>query len=151
MTGIYDLSVLKRHAFLLSYGKTALGPLASAPEVDSDTRTYDCLLYQNGKAAAACFLEKNDIRITVAVKDADCALLLLRRFRPWMDLLAVTAGTALTFAPAVAEGIQEKTLTFPHAVLLPEWRFAPEHGTDHAVQLVFRCVADADGNLFHWQ
>ena len=151
MTGIYDLSVLKRHAFLLSYGKTALGPLASAPEIESDTRTYDCLLYQNGKAAAASFLEKNDIRITVAVKDADCALLLLRRFRPWMDLLAVTAGTTLTFAPAVAAGIQEKTLTFPHAVLLPEWRFAPEHGADHAVQLAFRCAADADGNLFHWQ
>ena len=151
MTGIYDLSVLKRHAFLLSYGKTALGPLASAPEMESDTRTCDCLLYQDGKAAAASFLEKNEVRVTVVLKDADNSLLMLRRFRPWMDLLEVTAGAALTFTPATADGVQAKTLTFPHAVLLPEWRFAPESGVDHAVRLVFRCVADADGNLFTWQ
>ena len=151
MTGIYDLSVLKRHAFLLSYGKTALGPLASAPEMESDIRTCDCLLYRDGKAAAASFLEKNEVRVTVVLKDADNALLMLRRFRPWMDLLEVTAGGALTFTPATADGVQAKTLTFPHAVLLPEWRFAPESGVDHAVRLVFRCVADADGNLFTWQ
>ena len=151
MTGIYDLSVLKRHAFLLSYGKTALGPLASAPEMESDTRTCDCLLYQDGKAAAASFLEKNEVRVTVVLKDADNALLLLQRFRPWMDLLDVTAGNALTFSPAASAGVPAKTLTFPHAILLPEWRFAPEAGVDHAVQMRFRCVADADSSLFIWQ
>ncbi len=151
MTSLYDLSVLKRHAFLLSYGKTTLGPLASAPKIEADTETYDCLLYQDGKAAAASFLEKNEVRITVALKDADCALLLLKRFRPWMDVLAATAGAELIFTPAAADDVQEKTLTFPHAILLPEWRFVPEPGTDHAVQMMFRCTADADGNLFTWQ
>lgn len=151
MTGTYDLSVLKRHAFLLSYGQTALGPLAAAPEMESDARVYDCLLYQDGRAAASSFLEKNEVRVTVVLKDADNALLMLQRFRPWMDLLDVTAGAALKFSPVAGEGVSAKTLIFPHAVLLPEWRFVPEAGVDHAVRLAFRCVADADGRLFTWQ
>lgn len=151
MSEFYDLRVLKRHGYLLTYGGKKLGPLADAPVIEPDSGTYDCLLYCSGQAVASSFIEKNEVKITVLVKDTDCALGLLQKIRGGEDLLASASSAALSFSPVVASGRNEKILTFPRAILLPEWRFRPAAGQDHAVEMNFRCIPDpATGVLFRW-
>ncbi|MBO5688428.1 MAG: hypothetical protein J6S73_00765 [Lentisphaeria bacterium] len=149
MASIYDLSVLKRHAFLVSYKETALGPLASAPEFEPETEFYNCLIYRDGAAVAASFLEKNEVRVRLDVKDTAGALSLLKNFRQRQDLLADGTGGALVFSPVVPEGVVAESLIFPNAVLLPDLLYMQPEGKDHCIQLHFRCLPDAEsGNLF---
>jgi hypothetical protein len=149
MAGFYDLSVLKRHAFLVSYGETPLGPLASAPVFEPETEFYNCLIYQGGRTVASSFLEKNEIRIRLDVKDTAGALTLLKTFRTGQDLLTAGRQAPLFFTPVVPDGADAQTLVFPAAVLLPDFHYMQSAKTDHCIQLRFRCLPDPEsGNLF---
>lgn len=149
MAGIYDLSVLKRHAFLVSYGEIALGPLASAPGFEPETAFYNCLIYQAGQVVESSFLEKNEVRIRLDVKDTAGALALLKTFRTGQDLLAAGRRVPLFFTPVRQDGDDAQTLVFPAAVLLPDFHYMQSAKTDHCVQLHFRCLPDPEsGNLF---
>ena len=143
MPSTYDLSVLKRHAFLVSFGDTVLGPLASEPKIESKVETYDCSIYEQGRNVVASYVEKNEIQVTVSTKNVAAALDLIKAFRNGDDLLASTARKALTFTPIVADGVSEKTLTFTSAALQPELSYVPASTADHTAKLVFRCFPDA--------
>ena len=143
MPSTYDLSVLKRHAFLVSFGDTVLGPLASEPKIESKVETYDCSIYEQGRNVVASYVEKNEIQVTVSTKNVAAALDLVKAFRSGDDLLASAARKALTFTPIVASGVTEKTLTFTSAALLPELSYVPASTADHTAKLVFRCFPDA--------
>jgi len=143
MPSTYDLSVLKRHAFLVSFGDTVLGPLASEPKIESKVETYDCSIYEQGRNVVASYVEKNEIQVTVSTKNVAAALDLIKAFRNGDDLLASTARKALTFTPIVADGVTEKTLTFTSAALQPELSYVPASTADHTAKLVFRCFPDA--------
>lgn len=143
MPSTYDLSVLKRHAFLVSFGDTVLGPLASEPKIESKVETYDCSVYEQGRNVVASYVEKNEIQVTVTTKNVAAALDLIKAFRNGDDLLAAAARKALTFSPIVADGVTEKTLTFTSAALLPDLSYAPMSTADHTAKLVFRCFPDA--------
>ena len=143
MPSTYDLSVLKRHAFLVSFGDTVLGPLASEPKIESKIETYDCSVYEQGQDVVASYLEKNEAQVTVTTKNVAAALDLVKTFRKGGDLLASAARKALTFSPIVGSGVTEKTLTFTSAALMPELSYAPTSTADHTAKLVFRCFPDA--------
>lgn len=134
---------------MLTFGNTVLGPLASEPKIEPLIEMYDCMIYENGKEAVASYVEKHEVKITVTTKNVCGALTLMKGYRKGDDLLSTGAHDALTFAPIVGEGVTEKTLIFPHALLLPEWSYVPSSTTDHTVRLIFRCMPDPDtGELF---
>lgn len=148
MAGIYDLSVLKRHLFSMMYHGQDMGPLASAPIFQTRRSIYDCVLYKNGQAVPASFLEQYEITIRAAVKDTNKALSLLQSCRVGMDLLATDAGKVLTFTPVGNGGSAGNKLTFFHAVLQPDFSYSPSNTADHRVELVFGCHPEPETGEF---
>ncbi len=143
MSTAYDLSSIKHHAYLVSYGNLLLGPLAGDLQILFPGESETCLLYENGQCVPAEYFSRTEARITLVTRNTSAALTLEAA-----RLAESQASPAsLVFAPIAAT--QEKTLTFPRAVLLPGLEFLPSGITGHTAQLRFRCtVQPATGVLF---
>lgn len=149
MANSYDLTTLKRHAYLVTYGETVLGPLSDTPQIEADTDLQDCLIYENGKEAVAQYLNKNQATVTVTTKNIAGAMALLKDFQKGDNVMDTANRKPLTFTPIVEGEATEKTLVFGNACLQPGISYVPASGEDHTAKLVFRCLPDAEtGVLF---
>lgn len=147
MAALYETENIKRHTFIASFGDRVIAPLAAAPRIETQRKTVESVIYENGGAeAVAAHLVRDDAIITLETKDINTALELMSDFTLGENIMAPQRRKALSFTP-LAEG--EKTLVFPAAYLLPEASYTPTMGNDHVAKLVFKAVAsDDDKKLF---
>lgn len=143
MAATYDITTIKRHSYVASFGETVIAPLAEAPRIETDRKVVESVIYENGgHEAVASHLVRNSATITLKTKDISTALELLSDFTTGEDIMADTRKKVLTFTP-VAEG--EKSLVFPAAYLQPDASYIPAMGEDHTATLVFKAFADSTG------
>lgn len=136
----------KRHPYAASFGGTALGPLAEAPEIRISSRRFAARDYgDDGSETESAVIVGAAAELKVKTVDAAAALALISDFSVGDDVLDETRGNELVFAPP--EGSGERTLTFPRAFLLPELEYAPNSGGHHAA-LAFTARPDSSGVLF---
>ncbi|MBR7103341.1 MAG: hypothetical protein IKC65_00175 [Lentisphaeria bacterium] len=144
----YDISRIKQHPYLAAYDGEILGPLAAAPQIETDTKCLDSLIYENGGAEEVSkTLTRNTAKITIKTKNIDTALSFAAKFSRGTDISAADKRKVLSFTP-ITESSTEKVLTFPAAVLLPDIQYIPAMGADHVATLTFMAYPDADGKLF---
>ena len=147
MAATYDVTTIKRHAYVASFGDTVIAPLASAPRIETNRKVVESTIYENGGVeAVAAHLVQDCATITLETKDISTALELLSEFTLGEDIMADDKKKTLTFTP-VAEG--EKSLVFPAAYLQPDASYVPSMGQDHVAKLVFKAYAtDENTALF---
>lgn len=138
----YRINAIKQHGFVASFGETVIAPLASAPRIESNRKTVDSLIYENGGVeAVASHLVQDSATITLETKDVLTALELLSDFTLGENIMAEKRKKPLTFTP-LAEN--EKTLLFPAAYLQADASYVPSMGKDHVARLVFKAFADSE-------
>lgn len=147
MAATYDVTTIKRHAYVASFGDTVIAPLASAPRIETNRKVVESTIYENGGVeAVAAHLVQDCATITLETKDISTALELLSEFTLGEDIMADDKKKTLTFTP-VAEG--EKSLVFSAAYLQPDASYVPSMGQDHVAKLVFKAYAtDENTALF---
>lgn len=144
MAAAYDTTVIKRHAYVASFGETVIAPLASAPRIETNRKIVESTIYENGGSeAVASHLVQDCATVTLETKDITTALALLSDFSLGEDIMAPERKKTLTFTP-IAEG--EKTLIFPAAYLQPDASYIPSMGQDHVAKLVFKAFADSENS-----
>ncbi len=138
------IAKLQLYKYVCSAEETVLGPLKSAPTIESDVETKDVTLYETGEEAQASFLIKNNVKLTLEVEDVDTALPLLGAFKKGDNVLDSTKSVAVTLVP-ITDDEGAKTITFPNAFLQPGMSMTLEDGDDpNSVQLVYLCRPDED-------
>lgn len=136
----YDTNTIKRHSYVASFGTTVIAPLASAPRIETNRKTVESTIYENGGfESVASLLVQDCATVTLETKDITTALELLGDFTAGEDIMDESRKKSLTFTP-IAEG--EKTLIFPCAYLQPDASYVPSMGQDHVAKLVFKAYAD---------
>jgi len=147
MPAPYDITAIKRHSYVASFGETVIAPLAEAPKIETDRKIVESTVYENGgREAVASHLVRDCATITLKTKDITTALTLLGDFALGDDVMAADRKHALTFTP-IAEN--ERTLIFPAAYLQPESSYLPAMGEDHTATLVFKAFpGGANNKLF---
>ena len=144
MPGTYDITTIKRHSYVASFGETVIAPLAEAPKIETDRKIVESTIYENGgHEAVASHLVKDSATITLKTKDITTALGLLADFTAGDDIMADDRKRALSFTP-LAEN--EATLIFPSAYLLPDSSYIPAMGADHTATLVFKAFPGGNDN-----
>ena len=143
----YNTAAIKQHTYVASFGETVIAPLAAAPRIETDRKTVESTIYENGgHEAVAAHLVQDCATITLETKDITTALELLGDFTLGEDIMAEKRKKILSFTP-VAEN--EKTLLFPCAFLQPEASYVPAMGADHVAKLVFKAYPHREsGKLF---
>lgn len=137
----YDVTTIKRHTYVASFGSTVIAPLASAPRIETNRKTVESTIYENGGfEAVASLLVQDCATVTLETKDITTALELLGNFTAGEDIMDESRKNTLTFTP-LAEN--EKTLIFPCAYLQPDASYVPAMGQDHVAKLVFKAFADS--------
>lgn len=137
----YDITTIKRHSYVASFGNTVIAPLAEAPKIEIDRKVVESTIYENGgHEAVASHLVRDTATISLKTKDISTALELMSSFSAGEDIMAEAKKQTLTFTP-VSEG--EKTLVFPVAYLQPDASYIPAMGEDHTATLVFKAFADS--------
>ena len=137
----YDTNTIKRHSYVATFGTTVIAPLASAPRIETNRKTVESTIYENGGVeAVAALLVQDCATVTLETKDITTALELLGNFSAGEDIMAESRKNTLTFTP-LAES--EKTLIFPCAYLQPDASYVPAMGQDHVAKLVFKAYADS--------
>ena len=137
MPGTYDVTTIKRHSYVASFGETVIAPLAEAPKIETDRKIVESTIYENGgHEAVASHLVKDSATITTA-------LALLADFAAGDDIMAAGRKHALSFTP-LAEN--EATLIFPAAYLQPDSSYVPAMGADHTATLVFKAFPGGNDN-----
>lgn len=148
METTYDITLIKQHPYLAAYNGEVLGPLAEAPRIESETKVYDSMIYENGgNEEVSKRIVRNSARITIHTKNIDKALSMISEFANGTDIANSDRRKALSFTP-ITEGENEKVLTFPAAVLLPDLEYVPTMGGDHVARLTFVAYPGSDGKLF---
>ena len=143
-----DITRIKQHPYLAAYDGQVLGPLAEAPRIVTDNKVYDSLIYENGgEEEVSKTIIRSSAKITIRTKNIDCALALAGNFTKGSDVASADSRKILSFTPITANE-NEKVLTFPAAVLLPDIEYIPTMGGDHVASLTFAAYPDADGKLF---
>jgi hypothetical protein len=148
MPANYEISAIKRHTYVASFGDTVIAPLAAAPHIGIDRKMVDSLIYENGGVeAVASHLVSDSAVITLETKDIITALELLGDFSLGEDVLAEDRKKPLTFTPLAED---EKTLIFPAAYLQPDASYVPSMGqNDHVAKLVFKAFAGSEGSKLY--
>ena len=146
-----DAGVIKNHAYLAAFDGTLLGPLADAPEIESDNEVSGSFIYENGgKEEVGQTLLRRTARITIRTKNINTALELQKQAVLGSDIAAAENRKPLKFTP-ITSNAAEKVLTFNAAVLLPDFSYDPGMGGDHIVTLTFTAYPDASGQLFTFE
>ena len=144
----YDLSCIKQHPYIAAYDGELLGPLAEAPQIESDNKMSDSLIYENGGAEEiGKTLLRNTARITLKTKNIETALNLIAKFSSGDDVIAAALRKPLSFTP-ITDNESEKVLTFHCAALLPDLEYLPGMGQDHVATIIFIAYPDENGKLF---
>jgi hypothetical protein len=142
----YSLDSIKRHPYLAAFDGEILGPLADAPRIESDTKVYDSMIYETGGSEEVSkTIIRSSAKITIRTKNIDAALTLVSNFAQGSNVMA--ERKVLSFTP-ITENENEKVLTFPSAVLLPEIEYTPTMGGDHIAVLTLAAYPDSNGKLF---
>ena len=142
----YSLDSIKRHPYLAAFDGEILGPLADAPRIESDTKVYDSMIYETGGSEEVSkTIIRSAAKITIRTKNIDTALALAGELKKGGDVAA--GRKVLSFTP-ITENADEKVLTFPAAVLLPDLEYVPTMGGDHIATLTFMAYPDENGKLF---
>ena len=148
METLYDLSTIKRHAFLAMYDNQIIGPLAEAPKIEYEHKTYDSLVYENGGTEEVSkTITRRCAKITLRTKNVEQALTLAQNFAAGDDVIGTAVRKTLSFTPITSNGT-EKVLTFPAAALMPDVVYDPGMGSDHNATLTFTAYSDGSGTLF---
>ena len=143
-----DLEKIKLHPYRVSFGGRDLGILAEIPEIRIAYRCHDWRLYDlEGGDEAASEIVDAAASVTVSCCDIATALELVSAFALGDDVLDASRFCELVLAPP--EGCGEKTLRFPHAVLLPELEYSPRRD-NHRAKMTFRALPDG-GRLFTFE
>ena len=137
---------------MVSFGDEIIGPLKSAPQIESDIETKETVLYETGEDPQADIISRNNAKITLDVEDMDKAFTMLGAFKKGDDMLDSSKSKPLTLVPIITEegDTTDKTLTFPNAFLDPGLSTYFGEGADpNSVQMVFTAKPDVEsGNLF---
>lgn len=142
----YSIAPIKQHPYLAAFDGEILGPLADAPKIESDTKVYDSMIYENGGSEEVSkTIIRSSAKITIRTKNIDMALTLVGNFARGSNVAA--DRKALSFTP-ITEKEDEKVLTFASAVLLPDIEYIPTMGGDHVATLTFVAYPDSNGKLF---
>ena len=142
----YNTAFIKRHPYLAAFDGVILGPLAESPRIESDIKVYDSMIYENGgNEEVSKTIIRSSAKITIRTKNIETALELAGSFARGGDVAA--ERKALSFTP-ITENADEKVLTFPAAVLLPDLEYVPTMGGDHIATLTFAAYPDENGKLF---
>lgn len=138
------IAKLQLYKYVVSAGETVLGPLKSAPTVESDIETKDLTLYETGSEAQASFLVKNNVKLTLDVEDVDTAMGLMGAFQKGDNVLDSTKSVPVTLVP-ITDDEGAKTITFPNAFLQPGLSMTLAEDDDaNSVSLVYLCRPDAE-------
>lgn len=138
------IAKLQLYKYVVSAGETVLGPLKSAPTVESDVETKDLTLYETGSEAQASFLVKNNVKLTLDVEDVDTAMGLMGAFQKGDNVLDSTKSVPVTLVP-ITDDEGAKTITFPNAFLQPGLSMTMGEDDDpNSVSLVYLCRPDAE-------
>ena len=138
------IAKLQLYKYVVSAGETVLGPLKSAPTVESDIETKDLTLYETGSEAQASFLVKNNVKLTLDVEDVDTAMGLMGAFQKGDNVLDSTKSVPVTLVP-ITDDEGAKTITFPNAFLQPGLSMTMGEDDDpNSVSLVYLCRPDAE-------
>ena len=138
------IAKLQLYKYVVSAGETVLGPLKSAPTVESDIETKDLTLYETGSEAQASFLVKNNVKLTLDVEDVDTAMGLMGAFQKGDNVLDSTKSVPVTLVP-ITDDEDAKTITFPNAFLQPGLSMTMGEDDDpNSVSLVYLCRPDAE-------
>lgn len=144
-----SIDTLKVHPYRVSFGGRNLGILAEIPEIRIEHRCRELHLY-DGDGGDDETAEIMDARATVTVNCCDIAtaLELISAFAAGDDVLAKSRCQTLMLAPPA--DCEEKTLSFPRAVLLPQLEYSPRPD-NHRAKLFFRARPDSSGTLFRFE
>ena len=146
MEQTYSIAPIKRHPYLAAFDGEVLGPLAEAPRIESDIKVYDSMIYENGgNEDVSKTIIRSAAKITIRTKNIETALALAGALTKGGDVAA--QRKVLSFTP-ITENADEKVLTFPAAVLLPDLEYVPTMGGDHIATLTFMAYPDENGKLF---
>ena len=138
------IAKLQLYKYVVSAGETVLGPLKSAPTVESDVETKDLTLYETGSEAQASYLVKNNDKLTLDVEDVDTAMGLMGAFQKGDNVLDSTKSVPVTLVP-ITDDEGAKTITFPNAFLQPGLSMTMGEDDDpNSVSLVYLCRPDAE-------
>lgn len=143
----FNTAAIKQHAYVATFGETVIAPLAAAPRIETDRKTVESTIYENGgHEAVAAHLVQDCATVTLETKDITTALELLGDFTLGEDIMAEKRKKPLAFTPAAEN---EKTLLFPCAYLQADASYIPAMGADHTAKLVFKAFPDPNsGKLF---
>lgn len=134
---------LQLYKYVVSAGDTVLGPLKSAPTIESDVETKDLKLYETGTEPQASFIVKNNVKLTLDVEDVETALPLLEAFKKGDNVLDSSKSEEITLVP-ITDDTGAKTITFPNAFLQPGLSMTLGEDDDpNSVSLVYLCRPDA--------
>ena len=137
------IAKLQLYKYVVSAGETVLGPLKSAPTVESDIETKDLTLYETGSEAQASFLVKNNVKLTLDVEDVDTAMGLMGAFQKGDNVLDSTKSVPVTLVP-ITDDEGAKTITFPNAFLQPGLAMTLGEDDDaNSTTLTYLCRPDA--------
>ena len=104
------------------------------------------MIYENGgNEEVSKTIIRSSAKITIRTKNIEKALSLVSGFAGGSDVAA--DRKPLSFTP-ITENQNEKVLTFPAAVLLPDLEYDPAMGEDHVATLTFTAYPDENGKLF---
>ena len=138
------IAKLNLYKYVVSVGETVLGPLKSAPKIESDVETKDITLYETGAEAQASILVKNNVKLTLEVEDIDAAMSKMEAFQKGDNVLDSTKSEAVTLVP-ITDDEGAKTITFPNAFLQPGLSMTlGEEDDANSVSLVYLCRPDAE-------
>ena len=138
------IAKLNLYKYVVSVGETALGPLKSAPKIESDVETKDIKLYESGAEAQASILDKNNVKLSLEVEDIDAAMSKMEAFQKGDNVLDSTKSEAITLVP-ITDDEGAKTITFPNAFLQPGLSMTlGEEDDANSVSLVYLCRPDAE-------
>lgn len=138
------IAKLNLYKYVVSVGETVLGPLKSAPKIESDVETKDITLYETGAEAQASILVKNNVKLTLEVEDIDAAMSKMEAFQKGDNVLDSTKSEAITLVP-ITDDEGAKTITFPNAFLQPGLSMTlGEEDDANSVSLVYLCRPDAE-------
>ena len=137
------IAKLQMYKYVCAAGEAQLGPLKSAPQIESDVETKDVTLYETGVDVQASILTKNNVKLTLELEDVDAGMTMLGAFKKGDNVLDSTKSQAVTLVP-ITDDETAKTITFPNAFLQPGLSMTLEEEDDpNSVQLVFLCRPDA--------
>lgn len=138
------IAKLNLYKYAVSVGETVLGPLKSAPKIESDVETKDITLYETGAEAQASILVKNNVKLTLEVEDIDAAMSKMEAFQKGDNVLDSTKSEAITLVP-ITDDEGAKTITFPNGFLQPGLSMTlGEEDDANSVSLVYLCRPDAE-------